>query len=278
MVSAEGLSYATLDTVSLLPAGLLPSQRMGPSLYKRRSGRCGDGAADSPGAWCRSTVHTFPPANKACNFMEHLPDLCASMKTPPEFGKPPSGNAGRFRGVNKSPLARLGGSWTWHMLYGLVSVVAGVIAVAWPGPTLIVLAVVLGAQLITTGLFRLVGASSLGEAGTARALTAILGVIGLLLRLRHRKVAARSVASGRSRGSKTRRQGASLRINALVRAMSLSCPIDRPNPRTLVHVFDLCLFVSKIVLGANPQVTGMVVKSLSDTNPLSTARCRQSCD
>ncbi len=115
--------------------------------------------------------------------MEHLPGLCASMKTPPEFGKPPSGTAGRFRGVNKSPLARLGGSWTWHMLYGLVSIVAGVIAVAWPGPTLIVLAVVLGAQLIATGLFRLVGASSLGETGTARALTAILGVIGLLLGL-----------------------------------------------------------------------------------------------
>jgi uncharacterized membrane protein HdeD (DUF308 family) len=85
--------------------------------------------------------------------------------------------------VNKSPVARLGGSWTWHLLYGLVSISTGVIAVAWPGPTLIVLAVVFGAQLITTGVFRLVGSASLGEAGTARALIGILGVVGLLLGL-----------------------------------------------------------------------------------------------
>ncbi|MGW0167829.1 hypothetical protein ACWDWT_21985 [Streptomyces sp. NPDC003343] len=46
--------------------------------------------------------------------------------------------------MNKSPVARMGGSWTWHLLYGLVSIVTGVIAVAWPGPTLVVLAVLLG--------------------------------------------------------------------------------------------------------------------------------------
>lgn len=99
------------------------------------------------------------------------------------FGKLPTGCTDRFRGVNKSPLARLGGSWTWNLLYGLVSIGTGVIAVVWPGPTLIVLAVVFGAQLITTGVFRLVGSASLGEPGTARGLTAILGVVGLLLGL-----------------------------------------------------------------------------------------------
>ncbi|MEU2778310.1 DUF308 domain-containing protein [Streptomyces sp. NPDC007162] len=85
--------------------------------------------------------------------------------------------------MNKSPAARLGGSWTWQLLYGLVSIVIGVIAVAWPGPTLVVLAVVLGAQLIATGVFRLVGSASLGETGTARTLTAVLGVVSLLLGL-----------------------------------------------------------------------------------------------
>ena len=91
--------------------------------------------------------------------------------------------AGRFRDVHKSPIARLGGSWIWHLLYGLVSIGTGIIAVAWPGPTLIVLAVVFGCQLISTGLFRLVGSVTLTEAGTARALTGILGVVGLLLGL-----------------------------------------------------------------------------------------------
>ncbi|MFD8724604.1 HdeD family acid-resistance protein [Streptomyces sp. NPDC059629] len=83
--------------------------------------------------------------------------------------------------MNKSPVARLGASWTWHLLYGLVSIVIGVIAVAWPGPTLVVLAVVLGAQLIATGVFRIVGSASLGDTGTARTLTAVLGVVSLLL-------------------------------------------------------------------------------------------------
>lgn len=95
----------------------------------------------------------------------------------------PIGVAGRFRDVRKSPIARLGGSWIWHLLYGLVSIGTGVVAVAWPGPTLIVLAVVVGVQLVTTGLFRLVGSVTLEEAGTARALTGILGVVGLLLGL-----------------------------------------------------------------------------------------------
>ncbi|MGV9609214.1 HdeD family acid-resistance protein [Streptomyces sp. NPDC003631] len=85
--------------------------------------------------------------------------------------------------MNKSPVARMGGSWTWHLLYGLVSIVTGVIAVAWPGPTLVVLAVLLGTQLIATGIFRLVGSASLGETSTARTLTAILGVVSLLLGL-----------------------------------------------------------------------------------------------
>ena len=85
--------------------------------------------------------------------------------------------------MNNSPVARLGGSWIWHLLYGLISIGTGIIAVAWPGPTLIVLAVIFGVQLIATGMFRLVGSASLGEAGTARALTAILGVVSLLLGL-----------------------------------------------------------------------------------------------
>jgi uncharacterized membrane protein HdeD (DUF308 family) len=105
------------------------------------------------------------------------------MKTGPESRHRPIGVTGKFRDVHKSPIARLGGSWIWHLLYGLVSIGTGVIAVAWPGPTLIVLAVVFGSQLIITGLFRLVGAATLGDTGAGRVLTGILGVIGLVLGL-----------------------------------------------------------------------------------------------
>ncbi|GGN31915.1 HdeD family acid-resistance protein [Streptomyces fuscichromogenes] len=85
--------------------------------------------------------------------------------------------------MNKSPVARLGGSWIWHLLYGLISIVTGAVAVAWPGPTLIVLAVVFGVQLVTTGVFRLVGSASVQDTGIARTLTAVLGVVSLLLGL-----------------------------------------------------------------------------------------------
>ncbi|SEE97265.1 HdeD family acid-resistance protein [Streptomyces sp. Ag109_O5-10] len=85
--------------------------------------------------------------------------------------------------MHKSPLARLGRSWTWHLLFGLVSIGSGVVAVAWPGPTLVVLAVVFGVQLVATGVFRLVGSVSLGAGDTARALTGVLGVVSLLLGL-----------------------------------------------------------------------------------------------
>ena len=110
-------------------------------------------------------------------------DLCQGTKSRSKFGKPSTESGDRFHGVNNSPVARLGGSWIWHLLYGLISIGTGIIAVAWPGPTLIVLAVIFGVQLIATGMFRLVGSASLGEAGTARALTAILGVVSLLLGL-----------------------------------------------------------------------------------------------
>ncbi|MFF4898004.1 HdeD family acid-resistance protein [Streptomyces sp. NPDC001068] len=85
--------------------------------------------------------------------------------------------------MKTSPVARLGSSWIWHLLYGLASIAAGVTAVSWPGPTLVALAVIIGAQLIATGIFRLVGAASLGETGTARTLTAVLGVVSLVLGL-----------------------------------------------------------------------------------------------
>jgi uncharacterized membrane protein HdeD (DUF308 family) len=105
------------------------------------------------------------------------------MKMRPESVRRPDGVAGRFRDVHKSPIARLGGSWIWHLLYGLISIAAGILAVAWPGPTLVVLAVVFGVQLVTAGVFELVGSVTLDEAGTARILTGILGVVGLLIGL-----------------------------------------------------------------------------------------------
>lgn len=55
-------------------------------------------------------------------------------------------------------MVRLGRAWGWFALFGVVAVAAGIIALVWPGPTLLVLAVVFGVQLVVSGIFRLVAA------------------------------------------------------------------------------------------------------------------------
>lgn len=90
------------------------------------------------------------------------------------------GQADRLR----EQLVRLGRHWGWLAFFGVVCVVAGLIALAWPGPTLLVLAVVFGVELVVSGVFRLVAAVTFHEAGGAtQALMAILGLLGLLIGL-----------------------------------------------------------------------------------------------
>ena len=79
-------------------------------------------------------------------------------------------------------MTQVGRAWWWPALFGVVSIIAGVLALVWPGPTLVVLAVLFGIELIVWGIFRLVGAITFGDAGGgARTLWAILGVLSLLL-------------------------------------------------------------------------------------------------
>ena len=79
-------------------------------------------------------------------------------------------------------MAQVGRAWWWPAFFGVVSIVAGVLALAWPGPTLVVLAVLFGIELIVWGIYRLVGAVTFGdESGGARVLWAVLGVLSLLL-------------------------------------------------------------------------------------------------
>jgi uncharacterized membrane protein HdeD (DUF308 family) len=79
-------------------------------------------------------------------------------------------------------VTRVGRAWWWPAFFGVVSIIAGVLVLAWPGPTLVVLAVLFGVELIVWGIYRLVGAITFGDAGGgARTLWAILGVLSLLL-------------------------------------------------------------------------------------------------
>lgn len=78
-----------------------------------------------------------------------------------------------------------GNYWAVVLAYGLATAALGVTLAVWPGETLVVLAVVVGIELIITGIFRVVGAITATSLDTGvRAVLGLLGglavVVGLL--------------------------------------------------------------------------------------------------
>jgi len=81
-------------------------------------------------------------------------------------------------------LARVGRSWGWILAFGVISLLAGVAVLVWPGRTLIVVAVLFGIQLIVAGIFRFVAAFATDDlTGGTRVLYAVLGVLSLIIGL-----------------------------------------------------------------------------------------------
>ncbi len=81
-------------------------------------------------------------------------------------------------------IARVGRHWGWVLAFGIVTVVIGIAALAWPGRTLVVVAVLFGIQLIVLGIFRFVAAIASDDvSGGRRALLALLGVLSLIIGL-----------------------------------------------------------------------------------------------
>ena len=64
-----------------------------------------------------------------------------------------------------------------HLLLGLVDLAAGVIALAWPGPTALVLVLIVGVWAIAAGLAEIAAAFGHGEAAGTRALFILGGLI-----------------------------------------------------------------------------------------------------
>jgi uncharacterized membrane protein HdeD (DUF308 family) len=64
-----------------------------------------------------------------------------------------------------------------HLLLGLVDLAAGVIALAWPGPTALVLVLIVGIWAIVAGLAEIAAAFGHGEAAGTRALFILGGLI-----------------------------------------------------------------------------------------------------
>jgi uncharacterized membrane protein HdeD (DUF308 family) len=81
-------------------------------------------------------------------------------------------------------LAGVGRHWGWVLTFGIVTLLAGLLALAWPGRTIVVIAVLFGAQLVVAGIFRFVAALAADdERGTTRVLLALLGVLSFIVGL-----------------------------------------------------------------------------------------------
>jgi len=70
--------------------------------------------------------------------------------------------------------------WRSVLIGGIASIVMGVILLAWPGETLLVLAVIFGIQLIMWGVMFLIGSVLVAEGGGRLVLGVIGGVFAIL--------------------------------------------------------------------------------------------------
>src|SRR5215470_3140633 len=90
----------------------------------------------------------------------------------------------RLRGDPADMLGRLGRHWGWVLFFGVITLVLGILALAWPGHTLIAIAVVFGVQLVVMGVFRFVASFAYPDlSGGTRVLYALLGVLSLIIGL-----------------------------------------------------------------------------------------------
>ena len=80
-------------------------------------------------------------------------------------------------------LGRIGRHWGWLLFFGVLMVVVGIIALAWPGPTVIALAVLFGIQIIVSGIFSFINAFAADESGGMRVWNVILGLLGIVIGL-----------------------------------------------------------------------------------------------
>ena len=86
--------------------------------------------------------------------------------------------------IEESPdnmMAVIGRNW-WVLLFaGSLSLLVGIAAIAWPGKTVIVVAVVFAIWLIVSGIFSIVRGFASGLTGGMRALFIITGILSLVL-------------------------------------------------------------------------------------------------
>jgi len=77
-----------------------------------------------------------------------------------------------------SEVPQLGKNWWLFVVLGVICLVTGILAIVWPGITLLTLGILLGIYLLVSAIMEIFDAI-VGEPG-GRALSAILGIISLI--------------------------------------------------------------------------------------------------
>jgi uncharacterized membrane protein HdeD (DUF308 family) len=75
--------------------------------------------------------------------------------------------------------SRTAGPVFGHLLLGLIDIAAGIVALAWPGPTALVLVIVVAAWAIVSGFFELYAAFGSGETAGTRAMFVLGGLVSI---------------------------------------------------------------------------------------------------
>ena len=75
--------------------------------------------------------------------------------------------------------SRSAGPVAGHLLLGLVDLAAGVIALVWPGPTALVLVLIVGIWAVVTGVFEVFAGFGSGETAGTRALFILGGLVSI---------------------------------------------------------------------------------------------------
>jgi uncharacterized membrane protein HdeD (DUF308 family) len=83
--------------------------------------------------------------------------------------------------VENDFLAGIGRAWWLLLLGGVISVAVGAMALAWPGKTIVVVAILFAIYLIISGIFEIVRSFAHGLTGGTRVLLLITGVLSVVL-------------------------------------------------------------------------------------------------